>query len=70
MDKNEYQCYNCKNIYQKGWSDEEQKKEAEEIFGKPVDEWKDEPVVVCDDCFNKMHPKDNPELVEKAKKIL
>jgi hypothetical protein len=52
----EYECAWCHEINEKGWSDEESHAEAEAIFGKPVSEWKDEAVVICDDCFQKMHP--------------
>ena len=67
MEKNEYQCANCQGIFTKGWSDEESKEEASLVFGKPVDDWKDEPVLVCDDCYQKMLPANHPELLEKAK---
>ena len=70
MKDNEYKCGNCGNIYEKGWSDEEALKEAEANFGKPVSEWKDEDVVICDDCYNLMMPSKFPHFVEKAKKII
>ena len=68
MKKNEYKCGNCGEINEKGWSDEESLKEAEENFGKPVKDWKDKAVVICDDCYKKMNPKNFPELVEEVKK--
>ena len=70
MQKNEYQCAMCKGIFEKGWSNEEAKAEAREFFGKPPKEWNDTPLVICDDCFQKVHPKDNPEAVERAKKVI
>lgn len=68
--REDYTCAHCGNTYEKGWSDEEAYAEATELFGKPPAEWNDEQVVICDDCFNKMHPKDNPEAVESAKKFI
>lgn len=49
MKKNEYQCALCKNVYQKGWSEEETLKEMREIWGNIP---KEERAVICDDCFN------------------
>jgi len=68
--ENEYECAACHRVFEKGWSEEEQLKEAEEIFGKPVSEWHDEPMVICDDCFQKMNPRNHPEAVAEAKKHL
>ncbi len=47
-----YQCSDCKEIYEKGWSDEEANQEAIELHGKSKDD--EDMVIVCDDCFNKM----------------
>jgi hypothetical protein len=68
MTDNEYQCAHCGNVYEKGWTDEEAEKEAAENFGKPTNEWRDNVAVICDDCYQKMNPKNYPELVEKVKK--
>ena len=54
MNKNQYKCAHCKGVFTKGWSDEEAKQEATEVFGKSPDDWNDEPMVVCDDCYNMM----------------
>lgn len=67
---NEYECASCHNVYAFGWSMEEAKAEAEKNFGKPVDEWKDQAMVICDDCYKKMLPEDNPEAVEYAKTVI
>jgi hypothetical protein len=48
---NEYRCYVCKNIYKKGWSDEEAIKEEELIFGLQHSE---DDAIVCDGCFHKL----------------
>jgi len=58
MKDNEYQCANCKEIFEKGWSDEEAKKECEDHFGCCLQP--DDPVV-CDDCYKKiMDYNENP----------
>lgn len=66
----EYICAKCKGKFFSDWTDEEALKEAEQSFGKAVSEWKDFAVKVCDVCYEKMLPKDHPELLEKAKKYL
>lgn len=58
----------CGNIYQKAWSDEEAMKECEENFGEELAA--DSNVVVCTDCYNKVHPHNHPEEVQAAKEDL
>ena len=65
---NEYQCAHCGNVYEKGWTDEESKSEAEEIFGKHPDDWKGGQAVICDDCFKELDPRKHPTELENAKK--
>lgn len=49
--ENEYQCAMCKNVYEKGQSDEEAMSEAEENFpGVPGEEME----IICDDCYKQM----------------
>lgn len=67
---NEFKCAMCGEIYTKDWSEEEAKKEAETIFGKPIEDWNGGAAVICDDCFNKVNPADNPEYVKKTKDII
>lgn len=70
MKENEYQCAYCKGVFEKGWSDEDALAEAAEVFEKPVSEWNDEPAVICDDCYNRMHPSQHPGAVERAKQTI
>ena len=70
MKENEYKCGYCKGVFEKGWTDDESKKEAEIIFGKHPDNWKDKQVIVCDDCFTQMYPPMYPSLLEVTKKYL
>ena len=70
MKDNEYKCANCGEINEKGWTDREAEKEAELAFGKPVKEWNDIPVLVCDDCYKLMLPANYPDLVDKARGII
>jgi hypothetical protein len=52
----EYRCEMCGESFQKGRSDEEANKEAEEIFGTPNASEDPNMAIVCDDCFNKVRP--------------
>jgi hypothetical protein len=48
MKKNEYQCGICKDIFEKGWTDQEAEDELKKTF--PGFD-KTECDLVCDDCF-------------------
>lgn len=54
--KTHYKCDSCGEVFEKGWSDEEAEKEADDLFpGLKVEDR----AVVCDDCFKRMtgdHP--------------
>jgi rubredoxin len=51
-----FTCANCGNEYEKDWSDEEAEAEATKIFGEHPESWSCGKAIVCDDCFQKMHP--------------
>lgn len=70
MKENTYTCAMCHNTYEKDWSDEEALKEAENIFGKPVKDWKCSAEIICDDCFNKVHPSKFPVALEAVKNLI
>lgn len=61
---NEYKCAHCSGVFVKGRSDEDANAESEKYFGVKSASDRDDFAIVCDDCFNKMHPKDNPKLIE------
>jgi hypothetical protein len=61
---NEYTCAMCKGIFEKTWPDEEALAETRQYFGA-VDVR--DCAVVCDDCFQKVHPKRHPDLVRQVK---
>ena len=71
MKENEFQCAKCSGIFEKGWSDEAAKEEAQEVFGKRPENWNDDAMMVCDDCYNEMmgDPR-SPALIKKAKELL
>lgn len=48
MTSNQYQCWKCKGVFEKGWSDEEA--EAERAANWPRFS-QDDCDVVCDDCY-------------------
>lgn len=50
MKENEYKCYSCKEIFEKGWSDDDAIKECAENFGEGFHE-SDDAVIVCDNCY-------------------
>ena len=51
LEPNQYQCAQCGGIFEKGWTDEEAKSEAEQKFPsiKP-----DEMEMVCDPCYKEL----------------
>jgi DNA-directed RNA polymerase subunit RPC12/RpoP len=51
---NEYQCAKCGNVYNKGWTDEEAKAEACEVFPGLDSDNHEESAILCDDCYNEM----------------
>jgi hypothetical protein len=60
----EYTCAMCGKVYEKTWSDEEAMEEMRGYFGDiPMSECD----VVCDDCFQAIHPATHPAEVAKAK---
>ena len=65
-----YECTMCKGIFEKEISDEEVNKEAKEIWGVNNASENENMVIVCDDCFNKVHPDKFPELRDKVKEEL
>ena len=70
MKKNEYKCAMCGEIFVKGWGDEEANKEAEELWGVKSASERMDFSVICDDCFQKIHPSKYPEVVEGTRKEL
>ena len=62
LKKNEYKCAMCGEVYKKGWSDEEAKKEMLELWGDLPEE---EQGIVCDDCFKQMNPSNNKEMARE-----
>ena len=55
--QNEYQCASCKEIFEKGWSDEDANRESEKLWGvkNASEKIGKEMVVICDDCFNRTY---------------
>lgn len=51
MNKNEFQCASCKEIYIKDWSDEEAWEEANDLWSENALKKTE---IICTDCFNKM----------------
>lgn len=53
---NEYRCTLCHNVYTKAWSDEEARAEMQSYWPGVAQE---ECAVICDDCWQKIHPEWN-----------
>ncbi len=54
----------CGETYHKGQTDAEAAAEMREHFGDvPMDDCE----IVCDDCWQKIHPADHPEQVEQTR---
>lgn len=51
---NQYRCDCCGGIFDKGWSDEEARAEAEQQFGEALHAEGEPPALVCDDCYNEI----------------
>ena len=62
-----YTCALCGQVYLKAWADSEANKEAEKYFGVAGASERPGFAVVCDDCFEKIHPAKHPALVSLAK---
>ena len=60
---NTFQCAMCKGVFEKGQSEEEALAELKQHFGDIPPE---ECGMVCDDCWQKIHPDKHPHLVEQA----
>lgn len=48
MNHNEFQCAMCREVFEKGWTDEEAEAELVALWGNIP---KEECGTVCDDCF-------------------
>ena len=59
-----YICAMCGGEFEKGWSDDEAMAECESYFGNVTDM----PLsIVCDDCYQIIHPAKHPAEVAKAR---
>src|SRR5450755_3189041 len=61
MTENEYQCAMCGGVFTKGWSEQEARAETQSY-------WPDTPqedlAVICDDCWQKVHPETHPMIYD------
>lgn len=56
MKDSEFQCADCKRIFDKAWSDEEAEIELQDNFPGISKEDCD---IICDDCYNKLQESNN-----------
>jgi hypothetical protein len=58
MELNTYKSAMCGGVFDYEWTDEEAVAEMNQYYGK--DFKKEDCEVVCDDCFQKIHPDNHP----------
>lgn len=58
MEANEYQCAMCQGVFTKAHSDEEAMAETQAYWPGVAQQ---DCAVVCDDCWEKIHPETHPE---------
>ena len=57
----QYRCAACGGVFEKGWTDEEAQAEMQNNWGAVP---KQEQVLVCDVCHERMNPATHPEEVK------
>ncbi len=63
MEENQFKCAKCDGVFNKALTEEEAIKEKNELWGDiPLEKCE----LVCDDCFNEIHPEKNLEIARKA----
>ena len=58
-----FKCAICRKTFLKGWTDGEAKREFNNFFGEEFSE--SETTLVCDDCFQNIHPRKHPDKIKK-----
>ena len=54
IEKEEYKCAVCKEVYNKAWPDIAADYEAQELWGVVGASKKEDMAIVCDDCFKRL----------------
>jgi len=67
MMSKEFICAMCNGEFVGTSTEKDALKEMESYFGEVPEKYR---VIICDECFNKIHPKDHPVEVAEAKKKL
>lgn len=52
LKENEFQCAMCREVFDKGWTEEEAEEEMRDLWGDDIT--KEDCGIVCDDCFRKL----------------
>lgn len=63
LGEGEYRCALCRQVYQQTRSDEEALAETQQYWPGIT---KDQSVIVCDDCWEKIKPEDHPQQYEES----
>jgi hypothetical protein len=65
--RNPMTCAHCGKDFEPAWSDEEAEAEAKRLWGVDHATTDQRMVVVCDPCFQMMHPDKHPDLADQAR---
>ena len=63
-DSNTYTCARCGQTFTKARTDDECRAELESFFGFVPE---DDIAIICDDCFQEIHPSKFPDVVDEFK---
>lgn len=58
-----YTCAICGRIFEKTWSDDEAIAEMQFFFGQVTES---ERAIICDDCYQKIHPAEHSKEIREA----
>lgn len=67
MNNNLIECARCGKFFQPQHTNEEATEEFVDNFGEVIATSEDEIVVICDDCYEEIHPKKFPEKVKAVR---
>lgn len=70
MREDQFKCGECGKIFDSEWTDEDAQKEYEKKFGHLPEILKENPAVVCDDCYKKLTETDLVKLSRLFRELM